>query len=111
MKNNNAGGKFAANVWLTLRVTPEEKNRLAELANVVGLSVSEYMRRRFFGGRPLVPRTDETAIRELRRMGGLLKHNFITMREAWRESGAVDDTAKSSAFDRHKNRCAWSDPR
>ncbi|GHU95949.1 hypothetical protein AGMMS49974_08630 [Deltaproteobacteria bacterium] len=82
MKAKNAGGKFAANVWLTLRVTPEEKNRLAELAAYVGLSISEYIRRRFFGGRPLIARADETAIRELRRLGGLLKHNFETLRQA-----------------------------
>ena len=58
MKDRNAGGRYAAKVWLTLRVTPEEKKRLAELAACVGLSVSEYARRRFFGGRPLVPLTD-----------------------------------------------------
>jgi hypothetical protein len=41
--------------WLTLRVTAEEKQRLAELAAFAGLSVSEYARRKFFGGRPLSP--------------------------------------------------------
>jgi hypothetical protein len=71
-----------ANKWLTLRVTEDEKNRLAELSGNVGLSKSEYMRRQFFGGRPLIPRVDEIAIRELRRLGGLLKHNFETMRQA-----------------------------
>jgi hypothetical protein len=45
-----------------------------EQAAIAGLSVSEYMRRLFFGGRPLIARTDEQMIRELRRMGGLLKH-------------------------------------
>ncbi|MDR1947253.1 MAG: hypothetical protein LBQ51_08845 [Desulfovibrio sp.] len=71
-----------ANTWLTLRVTEEEKSRLKNLAGIVGISVSEYVRRRFFGGRPLVPRTDECAVRELRRLGGLLKHNFVTLRDA-----------------------------
>ena len=70
-----------ANTWLTLRVTKEEKSRLKNMAGIVGISVSEYMRRRFFGGRPLVPRTDECAVRELRRLGGLLKHNFVTLRD------------------------------
>ena len=74
-------GRYAAQVWLTLRVTPEEKKRLAELAACVGLSVSEYARRKFFGGRPLVPRTDALALSELRRLGGLLKHNFETLRQ------------------------------
>jgi hypothetical protein len=40
------------------------------------------VRRRFFGGRPIVPRTDECAVRELRRMGGLLKHNFDALWQA-----------------------------
>ena len=47
-----------------------------EQADIAGLSLSEYMRRRFFGGRPLV------AHAELRRIGGLLKHNFETLRQA-----------------------------
>lgn len=40
------------------------------------------VRTKIFGGRPLIPRTDECTIRELRRMGGLLKHQFSTLREA-----------------------------
>ena len=47
-----------------------------------GVSLSAYVRTKIFGGRPLIPRTDECTIRELRRMGGLLKHHFSTMREA-----------------------------
>jgi antitoxin component of RelBE/YafQ-DinJ toxin-antitoxin module len=74
------GGRYAAQVWLTLRVTQEEKKRLTELAAQVGLSISEYARRKFFGGRPLIPRTDALALSELRRLGGLLKHNFATIR-------------------------------
>lgn len=34
------------------------------------------MRRLFFGGRPIIARTDDQTIRELRRLGGLLKHHF-----------------------------------
>ena len=40
------------------------------------------MRRRVFGGRPVVALTDEAMLRELRRVGGLLKHNFETVRQA-----------------------------
>jgi hypothetical protein len=40
------------------------------------------MRRRFYGGRPLVAHADERMIRELRRQGGLLKNNFATLRQA-----------------------------
>jgi hypothetical protein len=58
----------------TLRLSEHEDARLVDQAGMAGLSVSEYMRRLFFGGRPIVARTDEQMIRELRRMGGLLKH-------------------------------------
>ena len=33
-------------------------------------------------GRPVTSRTDSQTIRELRRLGGLLKHNFESVREA-----------------------------
>jgi hypothetical protein len=85
MKGKKTGGRYAANVLVTLRVTPEEKKRLVEQAAVAGLFVSEYLRRRFFGGRPVIHRVDEWMIRELRRLGGLLKHNFETLRQAGAE--------------------------
>ena len=82
MKDRNAGGKYAAKQWVTLRVTEYEKMRLEDQAAVAGLSVSEYMRRHFHGGRPILARIDERMIRELRRQGGLLKSNFGTLRSA-----------------------------
>ena len=51
-------------------------------ADAAGISVSEYIRRLCFGGRPITSRTDSQTIRELRRLGGLLKHNFENVREA-----------------------------
>ena len=66
------GGRSAARKWVTIRVTEREK---------AGLSLSEYMRRRFFGGR-LAAHLDLNAIAELRRIGGLLKYNFETLRQA-----------------------------
>jgi hypothetical protein len=66
----------------TLRLTAEEDARLKQQAEAAGISVAEYMRRRFFGGRPIIAKTDDQAIRELRRLGGLLKHNFEAVREA-----------------------------
>ena len=60
----------------TLRLTVEEDERLTRQAVTAGISVSEYMRRLFFGGRPIIARTDDQTIRELRRLGGLLKHHF-----------------------------------
>ena len=81
-KGTKGGGRYAANILITLRVTVEEKTRLTEQAEIAGLSLSEYMRRRFFGGRPLAAHADLTAVAELRRIGGLLKHNFETLRQA-----------------------------
>lgn len=60
----------------TLRLTVEEDERMTRQAVTAGISVSEYMRRRFFGGRPIIAKTDDQTIGELRRLGGLLKHHF-----------------------------------
>ena len=65
----------------TLRLTVEEDERIAQQANTAGISVSEYMRRLFFGGRPIIARTDDQTIRELRRLGGLLKHHFDVVKQ------------------------------
>ncbi|MFR9013685.1 MAG: plasmid mobilization protein [Desulfovibrio piger] len=77
----------------TLRLTGEEDARLSGQAAIAGISVSEYMRRLFFGGRPLVAKTDGQTIRELRRLGGLLKYKF----EAVREKGGRNELAELSA--------------
>ena len=58
----------------TLWVSEGEAKQLEEQASLAGLSVSECIRRRGFGGRPVVAQTDMTTVRELRRIGGLLKH-------------------------------------
>lgn len=71
-------GLSQARQWLTLRVSTEEKQRVEEQASLAGLSVSEYMRRTVFGGRPVVAAADAAMLRELRRVGGLLKHHFET---------------------------------
>ena len=66
----------------TLRLTVEEDERIAQQAATAGISISEYMRRLFFGGRPIIARTDDQTIRELRRLGGLLKHHFEVVKRA-----------------------------
>ena len=76
----------------TLRLTAEEDGRLSRQAATAGISVSEYMRRLFFGGRPLVAKTDDQTIRELRRLGGLLKHHF----ESVRATGRPEDLEEMS---------------
>lgn len=77
-KKDGDGARFQRR--RTLRLSADEDARLARQAALAGISVSEYMRRRFFGGRPIIARTDEQAIRELRRLGGLLKHGFALVR-------------------------------
>jgi hypothetical protein len=57
---------------LDVRVAPSEKAQLRVVARDAGLAVSELVRLRALG-RPVVSRTDSTTIRELRRLGGLLK--------------------------------------
>ena len=81
MENESNGrGRFEAR--RTLRLSAEENERLARQADAAGISVSEYIRRICFGGRPITSRTDNQTIRELRRLGGLLKHNFESVRAA-----------------------------
>ena len=66
-------GPQRLDVRITLRLTAEEKTRLVEIADVAGLSVSELVRRRALG-KPILASVDLAMIREVRRLGGLLKH-------------------------------------
>ena len=79
-ENSDSRARFACR--RTLRISAEENERLARQADAAGISVSEYIRRLCFGGRPITSCTDSQTIRELRRLGGLLKHNFESVREA-----------------------------
>ena len=79
-EKDNRSPRFACR--RTLRISAEENERLARQADAASISVSEYIRRLCFGGRPITSRTDSQTIRELRRLGGLLKHNFENVREA-----------------------------
>ncbi|WP_186080575.1 plasmid mobilization protein [Burkholderia gladioli] len=66
-------GAEALTEKIAVRLTPDEKARLRDDAELAGVSVSELVRRRYFG-RPIVANTDMVMVRELRRIGGLLKH-------------------------------------
>ena len=68
----------------TVRFSEAEEAILLEEAARTGLTISEYLRRRLFGGRPIVARTDDQTTRDLRRIGGLLKHNFEMVRTTGR---------------------------
>ncbi|MYM21471.1 MobB mobilization protein [Duganella sp. FT135W] len=58
---------------INVRLTKTEKARLIEDADLAALSMSELVRRRYFG-RPILANADQAMIRELRRLGGLLKY-------------------------------------
>ena len=61
---------------VNVRLTTEEKERLRDDADMAALSMSALIRARYFG-RPVVAHADQVMIKELRRLGGLLKkvHN------------------------------------
>lgn len=66
-------GPEVLDAFLNVRLTSSEKERLKEDADLAGLSMSELVRRRYFG-RPIIANADASMIKELRRLGGLLKH-------------------------------------
>ena len=57
---------------INVRVSTVEKESLREAAETAGISLSSYCRRRFLA-HSVVAHTDRVMIRELRRIGGLLK--------------------------------------
>jgi hypothetical protein len=75
---------------LDVRVAPGEKQQLRDIARDGGLSVSDVVRLRALG-RPVVCRSDATTIRELRRLGGLLKKVHV-------DSGGAYSAATASAL-------------
>lgn len=58
---------------VNVRISAGEKAELKEDAATAGLSLSRYARRRLFGRR-VTAQADEVVLRELRRLGGLVKH-------------------------------------
>ena len=73
---------------LDVRVAPAEKERLRDMAAAAGIAVAELVRARALG-RPVVSRTDATTIRELRRLGGLLKMVHVESGGAYRGETAA----------------------
>ena len=58
---------------VNVRLTVAEKERLKADADLAGLSMSDLVRRRYFG-RPIIAHADAIVLKELRRLGGLIKH-------------------------------------
>ena len=73
---------------INVRLTEPEKARLREDADLAGVSVSELVRRRIFG-RPIIASTDAVMLKELRRLGGLLKHIHSESRGAYSKETAA----------------------
>ena len=74
-----------------VRLTSKEKELLQEDADIAGISMSALVRARYFG-RPVIANTDQVMIRELRRLGGLLKHIHV-------ESGGAYSSDTAAALD------------
>ena len=65
-----------------------EKEQLRGIARAAGLGVSDLVRLRALG-HPVVSRTDATTIRELRRLGGLLKKVHVDSGGAYSQQTAA----------------------
>jgi hypothetical protein len=61
---------------INVRLTGAEKECLRRDADLAGLTMSELVRRRYFG-RPIIANSDAVMLRELRRIGALIKHTFL----------------------------------
>lgn len=73
---------------INVRVTAAERERLRDDAGLAGLSVSDLVRRRCTG-RTVTASVDLAVLRELRRLGGLLKHVHVMSDGAYSEETAA----------------------
>ena len=92
-----------------------ERDTFFQNASLAGISVAELVRRRVLGN-PVIAHTDEILVRELRRIGGLMKHNFSTLRSVGADAKILaqqEETLSAlvslievigSAYDRKKNK-------
>ena len=96
-KKAKSSGINAARQWMTSRVSQGEKAYLMEQANVTGLSLSEYVRRKLLGSGPITARVDMMMVNELRRVGGLLKHNFERLRQTESPKSVLIEQEKALA--------------
>lgn len=100
-------GRFPLDAIVNVRLTTDEKDRLKEDADLAGMSVSELVRRRYFG-QPIIARADIVMIRELRRLGGLLKHLHISSNGEYKQETlatlhALKAAIKAISRDHQKN--------
>jgi hypothetical protein len=62
--------------FIEIRLTASEKQALRDDAELAGLTLSDFVRRRAFG-RKITSHADLKVVNELRRLGGLFKHAHI----------------------------------
>ncbi len=91
---------------INVRPTASEKLRLKDDADIASVSMSELVRRRYFG-RPLLANADAVMLKELRRLGGLMKHVHNESQGAYsvdtaRALGALTDYIQQLSRDRQK---------
>lgn len=89
-------GEEPLTALVRVRLTPAEKQRLRDDSELAGLTMSELVRRRTFG-RTVLASADLTMVRELRRVGGLLKHVHVTSGGAYSKDTA-DAIAQIRSF-------------
>jgi hypothetical protein len=75
------------NIRLGLRVSEEERQEIAEQAEIAQLTMSEYIRRRVLG-KNVASHADLSVLAELRRLGGLLKHVHLETRGTYSDRTA-----------------------
>jgi hypothetical protein len=95
---------------INVRLTAAEKARLKEDADLAGLSMSELVRRRYFG-RPIIANADAVMLKELRRIGGLLKHIHNESGGVYSKETAGALLAEIKENSRKDNRCRSTNKR
>lgn len=65
-------GTVPLDARLNVRLPAGELDTIRDDADLAGISMSELVRKRYFG-RPVIASADKVMIKELRRLGGLLK--------------------------------------
>lgn len=80
---------------VSLRLPPEDLARIRADAEAGGLTVSETIRRRYFGV-AIKSRADLRAVNELRRVAGLLKHVAVERRESAPHVQAAIDAVRAA---------------
>jgi len=95
-------GIDALDAIVNVRLTAEEKDRLRDDADMAALSMSALIRARYFG-RPVLAHADQVMIKELRRMGGLLKKVHLDSNGAYSSETSAALSLVSDAIRRVGN--------